>query len=447
MRKLLVASQKGGVGKTTTSINLAAATALAGARVLLLDADPLSSISNSLGLGGHPNRKPLRDHGLDLPGVLVNDLVPGLDVLSPYEDGGCSDDELDYLLALLASPELRECYGCLVVDTPPFLGASPGQLLGTCDEFVLVMRAEAMASRTLPAFLELVQRSKKPIKMGGILLTLAETDEPGGRWERELRGRFGTRILPHVVPHDEAVCQAGLFQQIASHATPEAPASRAYHALVESLCLASSVWEQKERPGGIDALLLAAATRKNMAPANAPTRKVRPAPAAVTAPIAPPAAPPPVIAAPAVHEPDFETMPEPVRRRLTPVTPLPVAPRAEPPAAPPAKPKSAPRRAVPPPARAEGFGAWVGVLGVMAAVALGVGLRFLRLPEGVLPMLAGVGVAGAVLLVVLLLQRQEEPRPRPPARKGPRAAGDSARRLSDLARRAKEPAGRESEAR
>src|SRR5947209_19499687 len=83
VRKLLVASQKGGVGKTTTSINLAGATAMAGARVLLLDADPLSSISNSLKLSEHPRRQSLRQAGIDLPGVLVADFIPGLDVLSP----------------------------------------------------------------------------------------------------------------------------------------------------------------------------------------------------------------------------------------------------------------------------------------------------------------------------------------------------------------------------
>src|SRR5437660_2510227 len=84
VRKLLVASQKGGVGKTTTSINLAAATALAETRVLLLDADPLSSVSTALNLENHPGRRLLRDSGVDLPGVLVRDVLPGLDVLSPY---------------------------------------------------------------------------------------------------------------------------------------------------------------------------------------------------------------------------------------------------------------------------------------------------------------------------------------------------------------------------
>src|SRR5258708_462651 len=160
VRKLMVASQKGGVGKTTTSINLAAATAVAGARVLLLDADPLSSISASLNLTQHPSRQSLRAAGIDLPGVLVTNILPGLDVLGPYEDGGCSDEELAHLLALLAAPTFRECYGCLIVNVPPFLGANPGQLLGACDEFILVMRAEPLAYRTLPAFLELAQRAR-----------------------------------------------------------------------------------------------------------------------------------------------------------------------------------------------------------------------------------------------------------------------------------------------
>jgi cellulose biosynthesis protein BcsQ len=71
VRKLLVACQKGGVGKTTTSMNLAAAAAMAGTRVLLLDADPLSSISTSLNLSQHVGRQSLRKLGVELPGVLV----------------------------------------------------------------------------------------------------------------------------------------------------------------------------------------------------------------------------------------------------------------------------------------------------------------------------------------------------------------------------------------
>ncbi len=277
VRKLLVASQKGGVGKTTTSINLAAGTALAGSRVLLLDADPLSSISTSLNLAVHPNRHPLRAAGLDLPGVLVSNVVPGLDVLSPYEEGGCSDENLDDLLSLLSQPVFQKAYGCLIVDTPPFLGAKPAQLLAISDQFILVMRAEPMAYRTLPAFLELVQRSRKgghDIQMRGILLTLPDGEAPGGRWERELRGRFGTRILPQVIPHDEEVAKALVFGQIVTQSAPETLAAEQYHRLVESLNLAMETRVQDEARNPLAPLVAAAAALKAAGTPGASSRRV-----------------------------------------------------------------------------------------------------------------------------------------------------------------------------
>src|SRR5262249_12986617 len=134
--------------------------------------------------------------------------------------------------------------GCLIVGSPPFMGANPAQLLGSCDELVIAMRAEAMAHRTLPAFLELVQRNKnaaRPIHLRGILLTLPEPDEQGERWEQELRGRFGGRILPGVIPYDEAIHKALEMGQIVMQSAAESPAALQYASLAGILGLTAKV--------------------------------------------------------------------------------------------------------------------------------------------------------------------------------------------------------------
>jgi chromosome partitioning protein len=243
VRKLLVASQKAGVGKTTTSMNLAAATAMTGTRVLLLDADPLSNISMALNLAEHPDRQILRQSGIELPGVLVPNVIPGLDVLSPYEEGSCTDEEFERLLRALATAPVRRCYGCTIVDVPPFLGGSAAHLLASCDEYLVVMRAEEMAHRTFPAFLELVQRSSRDghaPPMRGILLTLPKDEQSGCRLKRELRGRFGTRVLSEVIPHDERIGEALRSGSIGCQLFPDSPAAQQYHQLVAKLDLADA---------------------------------------------------------------------------------------------------------------------------------------------------------------------------------------------------------------
>ncbi|MFO0843375.1 MAG: ParA family protein [Gemmataceae bacterium] len=454
MRKLLVASQKGGVGKTTTSINLAAATAMAGARVLLLDADPLSSISASLNLTQHPQRQPLRQAGIDLPGVLVSNVIPGLDVLSPYDDGGCSDEDLDQLLALLGTSAFQECYAALVVDTPPFLGANPAQLLSTCEEFVLVMRAEPMAYRTLPAFLELVQRSRAglPVQMRGLLLTLPDGEAPGGRWERELRGRFGSRILPHVVPFDESVGQAMLSAQIVSHSHRESPVAAAYHGLVEHLALAADARDTIERTSAASALLLASASLKTSAVARKPVERAPAKPASPAAALSGPeraAAPArsptsqtkPVEAPKAPPFPAVNDVPAPIRRRgKTPAHKVPVV--ASPAAALP--PSPAPRPAPPlAPSRQRGVKVpgGMGAVWFFLAILGGVGLSRIQLPEWAISGIVGLAVGVVVVLVMRNLSAPaEESAPQPAPE--PNAPPPSERRVNG-ARRVKVGSGRD----
>jgi chromosome partitioning protein len=403
VRKLLVSSQKSGVGKTTTATNLAGATAAAGVRTLLLDADPLGNVGTALNLAGHANRLALRSSGVDLPGALVQNVTPGLDVLSLYEEGGCSDAALDDLLWVLEAAVVQEGYGCLVVNTPPFLGANAGQLLTAADEYVLVMRAEPQAYRTLPAFLELVLRSLRPghePPLRGILLTLPEGEPVGGRWERELRGRFGSRIFTQVVPHDEEVIKAASFGHVLCQANPEAPAAVPYRGLVEELGLT-----EERKPGQVftDSPLVAAAA------ALPPVGAGRPFAGATssfhdmdTCPDFQTDVPHALPMAEELPPSDAAAPPEPTHR--TPSRRVPAL-KATPPA--PAAPAPAPEQPVAPraPAWAPGSNSWV--VWVAVGAVLGLGVRLLRLPPFMVPIIVGLGVAAGVIVLFRLLNAAE----------------------------------------
>lgn len=415
MRKLLVASQKGGVGKTTTSMNLAAATALTGTRVLLLDADPLSNISTALHLAEHPQRQTMRQAGINLPGAIVPNLIPSLDVFSPYDEGTCADEDFARLLRALATPPARRCYGCIIVDVPPFLGGSAAQLLASCDDFLLVMRVEEMAHRTLPAFMELVQRSSRDghaLPMRGILLTLPEGEEPGCRCERELRGRFGMRVLPEVIPHDDRIGEALRTGRIGSHLYPDSPAARQYHQLVAKLDLAGGASPGIELEEILQALREAAelagtATAEAVVSIPAPADPPRPTSGpSLEAPLFAPISEPVKPAAPG-HRPrrlsrsgesTRPTRPErvssapaaPVRRKGVPTKGQPAGEENA----------SSALASAPSPQNTSHALAQLWPLWILLGAVLGGGLRLLPLSPSLLPVLVGLGAA---LLVVVVL--------------------------------------------
>lgn len=240
VRNLLVASQTNGVGKTTTAINLAAAISHAGGRVLLIDADPVGGVGMALNLRAHADRKPLNTCGVDLPGSALFDVIPGLDILIPYGGDTCGDDQLERLLQLTACPTSRPRYCCRILNTPAFLGSNPSLLLRSCDELILVMRADQYSSRTLPAFLELVHRHNrdcKSIQFHGILLTLSDNEPEALECAKEMRGRFGRRILPHIIPYDKLIPDLSDTGFIVAGTHPETPAARHYQKLASTLDL------------------------------------------------------------------------------------------------------------------------------------------------------------------------------------------------------------------
>lgn len=462
MRKLLVASQNGGVGKTTTSINLAAATAQAGARVLLIDADPIGNVSSALKLVEHPRRQALRDAGLDLPGVVVSEVAPHLDVLSPYDTELCSDDSFTELLELALSPTLAAEYGCVIVNTPPFLGANPTQLLSRCDELVLVMRADPLASRTLPAFLQLIQQvppDSSAVRLLGILLTLPEGNE-GQRWAQELRGRCGGRIFPETIPHDERIQQLEEEGRIVSISQPASPAAAGYVQLAARLELSGS---GKGGPATtlselLQAAQAAAPPRIRVAAAPAPASRqephrpgqraagvpTSPAPSLVPAPASPPPAPAGRGDRRAAATRRVGTLKEvvdrqaPPRSRTQPASGQPHPQPAAPPVTPSAASPQQPERPTAPGAGAKqptpdrpneaGQSSQAFWLVMTAAIGGGFAIGFLPLARISLPVIIGVVSGAAVLACYYLMAENQEEMARQRRERAARAAQAAGRR-------------------
>ena len=251
LRTLLVASQKGGVGKTTTAVNLAALAAQAGSRVLLIDADPSGGVGASLLLTRDldPDVRPdsPEAEGRDAPrpdgvtgrGALWSGVLPNLDVLSPYPADGTDGDELAGFLDALPASGLARGYDLVVIDAPPMMGPRPKALLRAAGEVLVVQRADPMSFRTLPAYLELVREVKAEgsrVELRGILLTLPAGVALGSPAEVAIRQKF-KGLLPQAIPFDADIDKSLLAGQPVVVTRPVGPASRQYRALATTLGL------------------------------------------------------------------------------------------------------------------------------------------------------------------------------------------------------------------
>ena len=219
MNKILaVTNQKGGVGKTTTAINLAASLALADRSVLLVDLDPQSNLTSGVGMKGaqaaagtiyhaltssEPPR--LDEHVLETP-------VAGLSLIPADRDLTGAEVELvdlprreSRLKPLL--DQARERFDHVFIDTPPSLGlltlnalvASDGVLIPlTCEYFALEGVAELMST------LDRVREAYNPgIEIAGVLLTMADRrTNLGQQVASEVRAFFGDKVFQTAIPRN-----------------------------------------------------------------------------------------------------------------------------------------------------------------------------------------------------------------------------------------------------
>jgi chromosome partitioning protein len=179
MSKIIaISNHKGGVGKTTSTINLGAGLNKLGKKVLLIDLDPQANLSQSLGII-EPERTiygSLRGlHGLEPISIL-----PGLDVVASTLDLSGAEIELsgeagrEYILKELLEP-LRKKYSYILIDSPPSLGLLTINAFTASDQVFIPLQAQYLALQGLAKLVEVIEKIKRRLnpglRIGGVFIT------------------------------------------------------------------------------------------------------------------------------------------------------------------------------------------------------------------------------------------------------------------------------------
>ena len=236
VRVLCVANQKGGVGKTTTAINLAACLAKAGQRSLVIDLDP--QCNTTTGLGHKPaarhalvERQPLGDAVLatNVPDL---QLLPGSRSFQDVDALAKADETEADLLRRHLLGELAG-YEFVLIDCPPSLGTLTQTALSASTEVLMPIQCEYFAMEGLTQMIQVIRgvmrRFPGRLAFGGILLTMYDAGlELTHEVDAEVRDFFGGIVFETVIPRDVAAAEAPSHGRCVMDYAPRSRAARGY---------------------------------------------------------------------------------------------------------------------------------------------------------------------------------------------------------------------------
>jgi chromosome partitioning protein len=243
-----IANQKGGVGKTTTAVNVAACIAEAGYETLLVDVDPQGNATTGLGAQRNGGSRGLYD-------VLTGDTTAA-DAIRPTQ--------VDRLSLLASTPDLagatmelprlpgsetrlrdalapiRDRYAFTLLDCPPSLGPLTVNALVAADRVIVPVQTEYFALEGLAGLLDtlsLIQRELNPrLTVAGMLLTMHDNRTKLAQdVEREVREHFPALVFDTVIPRNIRLGEAPSFGRPVIHHDPHCAGSEAYFALAKEV--------------------------------------------------------------------------------------------------------------------------------------------------------------------------------------------------------------------